>query len=120
MKHLTAAVVAALLLVSAVPWAHAGVPCHGASGTASWYGQESGRRTATGEYFDGGSMTAATLIYPLGSILRVTDLRSGRSIVVRDNDHGPYVRGRIIDLAKAAAARLGMRGLAKVCVEKIG
>ena len=88
-------------------------------GVASWYGSESGHRTATGAYFDGNSMTAATLIFPLGSRLRVTDQATGRSIEVLDNDHGPYVRGRIIDLSKAAARRLGMVGLGRVCIDRI-
>lgn len=100
--------------------AHASPLCRGQSGIASWYGTESGHKTATGAYFNGRSMTAATLIFPLGSRLKVTDMATGRSIVVQDNDHGPYIRGRIIDLSKAAAHALGMNGLARVCVERIG
>ena len=113
------------LALSAALWAAflsaalAGTACHGIAGTASWYGAESGSRTSTGERFNGTSMTAATLRFPLGSILRVTDLSTGRANTVRDNDHGPYVRGRNIDLSKAAARALGMNGLAHVCVERL-
>jgi rare lipoprotein A len=84
-------------------------------GIASWYGY-TGHRTANGERFDGGGMTAAHRTLPFGTRVRVTDLRTGRSIVVRINDRGPYVRGRIIDLSPAARRALGIGGLAQVCI----
>jgi len=89
-------------------------------GTASWYGREhAGRRTASGIRFDPDHLTAAHRHLPLGSKVRVTHVASGQSVIVTINDRGPYVRGRIIDLSRAAAVQLGMRasGLATVRVE---
>jgi rare lipoprotein A len=92
--------------------------CHGQQGIASWYGAESGHRTATGEYFDGSSLTAAMPSRSmLGKRVRVTDMRTGRSVVVRVNDIGPARwTHRVIDLSRASARALGMGGLARVCV----
>jgi len=89
-------------------------------GIASWYdckqpGECSRHKiTASGERFNPNAMTAAHKTLPLGSRVRVTHKRTGRSITVRINDRGPFVRGRIIDLSAAAARRLGMGGLAQV------
>lgn len=78
------------------------------SGRVSWYGPGfHGRRTASGEIFDTNALTMAHRTLPLGSRVRVTNLDNGRSIVLRVNDRGPYVRGRIGDLSHAAATRLG-------------
>ena len=78
-------------------------------GYASWYGPKfHGRKTASGEIFNMYSMTAAHKTLPLGTYVRVTNLKNGRSVVVKINDRGPYVRGRIIDLSYAAAKKLGM------------
>lgn len=90
-------------------------------GVASYYGTESGSRTATGEKFDGRGMTAAM---PSRSMLgkRVRVIYRGRSVVVRVNDIGPAKRlHRVIDLSKAAAAKLGMidAGVGDVCFERI-
>ncbi|HTJ58028.1 MAG TPA: septal ring lytic transglycosylase RlpA family protein [Devosiaceae bacterium] len=85
-------------------------------GLASRYGPESGHRTANGEHFDGSGMTAAHRSLPFGTMVRVVDQRTGRSVVVRINDRGPFARGRVIDLSRAAARRLGMGGTAKVCL----
>src|SRR3954467_10282348 len=69
-------------------------------GRASWYGKRfDGRSTASGEPFDMFQFTAAHRTLPLGTLVRVTNLRNGRSVVVRVNDRGPMVRGRIIDLS---------------------
>src|SRR5437763_4346688 len=69
-------------------------------GTASWYGEYfQGRETASGEPFDMQALTAAHPSLPLGSFVRVTNLRNGRSVVVRINDRGPVVEGRIIDVS---------------------
>lgn len=92
-------------------------------GIASWYGPGfHGRRTANGERFDQGAMTAAHRSLPFGTRVRVTNLRNGRSIIVRINDRGPYVGGRIIDLSAAAARALKMvrSGIAPVRIEVLG
>lgn len=92
-------------------------------GEASWYGpQHHGRRTASGEVFDQNAVSAAHTTLPLPSWVEVTDLATGRRLRVRVNDRGPFVPGRIIDLSKAAAERLGVRvkGVARVRVRYIG
>ncbi len=77
-------------------------------GIASWYGvQLRGRRTASGDRFDPRKLTAAHPTLPLGSHLHVTNLDNGRSVDVRVNDRGPGIPHRIVDLSRAAAARLG-------------
>lgn len=89
------------------------------TGLASWYGtSEQGRKTASGERFDKNAMTAAHPSLAFGTVVRVTNLENGRTIKVRINDRGPFVRGRIIDLSAGAAARLGIRedGVARVRV----
>lgn len=96
---------------------------HQLAGIASWYdcrqpGECSRSKiTASGERFNAGAMTAAHKTLPFGTQVRVTDLRTGRQVVVRINDRGPFVRGRVIDLSRAAARRLGMGGLARVRIE---
>lgn len=90
---------------------------------ASWYGPGfNGQRTASGEVYHQGDLTAASRTLPLGSRVRVTDLRSGRSVVVRINDRGPYVHGRGIDLSQRAAQRIGLNhcGVARVSVSPLG
>lgn len=80
-------------------------------GLASWYGPGfAGRLTANGEIFDPSSLTAAHRTLPFGSRVRVTNLNNGRSVVVRINDRGPFVAGRVIDLSRASAEQIGMRG----------
>ncbi len=80
-------------------------------GVASWYGRKfHGQKTANGETYDMYTMTAAHPTLPLPSYARVTHERSGRSVIVRVNDRGPFLRGRVIDLSYAAAARLGIIG----------
>ena len=88
------------------------------AGIASWYGaRHHGRRTASGERFDQKKFTAAHPTLPWGSIVRVTSLANGKSVDVRINDRGPFVKGRIIDLSRAAARALGMAGLMQVQLE---
>lgn len=90
---------------------------------ASWYGNEfRGRQTADGSRFDPRRLTAAHPTLRLGSKVRVTELSSGKSVVVLINDRGPYIRGRGIDLSRAAARSLGMidRGVARVAIEPLG
>ena len=86
---------------------------------ASWYGPGlNGRRTTTGERFNQNAMTAASKTLPLGSHVVVTNPENGRSVEVRINDRGPYVRGRTLDLSKRAAQTLGItkKGVARVVV----
>ena len=93
------------------------------SGVASWYGGRwIGRKTANGEIYRAGDMTAAHKTLPFNTRVRVTDVRTGESTVVRINNRGPFVRGRVIDLSVAAASDLGMkhRGLARVKLEVLG
>jgi rare lipoprotein A (peptidoglycan hydrolase) len=93
---------------------------HALTGTASYYWQD--QMTASGEVFNKRDMTAAHKTLPLGTKVKVTNLGNGRSTVVRINDRGPYIGGRVIDLSEAAADVLGMRtqGLAPVRVDLIG
>jgi rare lipoprotein A len=86
------------------------------SGIASVY---SGGRTASGESASASGMTAAHRTLPFGTLVRVTNQRSGRSVVVRINDRGPFVRGRVIDVTPAAARVLGFSDLALVTLEVI-
>jgi len=91
--------------------------------TASYYGFESGRHTASGERFDPNAMTAAHRTLPFGTLVRVT--YQGRSVVVRINDRGPFVQKgghftRDIDLSQGAARRIGLPGVGQVTVEVIG
>ncbi len=95
-------------------------------GTASWYGQETlrqkaGTMTANGEAFDPNQLTAAHKHLPLPTYVRVTNLQNRRSIIVRVNDRGPFVQGRIIDMSAGAAKRLGFykQGTARVKVESV-
>ena len=91
-------------------------------GTASWYGQIfDGKPTASGEPYDMYDMTAAHLTLPMGSYVRVTNLRNGRAVVVRVNDRGPIVPGRIIDLSYGAAQALEFRqrGLQRVRLDLV-
>ncbi|MFV3367802.1 septal ring lytic transglycosylase RlpA family protein [Pseudomonas sp. NY15435] len=80
-----------------------------AEGTASYYGKaHHGKRTASGERFNQNALTAAHRTLPFGTRVKVTNLDNGRSVVVRINDRGPFGRGRIIDVSKAAAEQLNM------------
>lgn len=93
---------------------------HSMSGNASWYALHS--RTASGQMMNPNRMTAAHKSLPFGSIVQVTMTKTGRSVVVCINDRGPFVRGRVIDLSKAAAKQLGMinQGSTQVSLRKIG
>ena len=89
-------------------------------GIASYYHDSlHGRKTASGEIYNKNKMSAAHKRLPLGSKVRVTRVQTGKSIVVRINDRGPFVKGRIIDLSRKAAKKLGMirRGIVPVKVE---
>ena len=91
-------------------------------GVASYYADRfQGRKTASGVRYDKGALTAAHKTLPLGTKVRVTNLKNGESVEVEINDRGPHVKGRVVDLSKAAARELGMMsaGLVKVEVEVI-
>ena len=93
-----------------------------ATGGASYYGERfRGRRTASGARFNPDALTAAHRTLPFGTRLRVTNVRNGRSVIVRVNDRGPFHGARIIDLSKAAARRIGMvqSGTARVRIERL-
>ena len=90
------------------------------TGIASWYGAPyHNRRGSNGEIYDMHAMTAAHRTLPLGSVVRVTDIASGNSAVVRITDRGPFIEGRIVDLSQAAAKKIGLvqKGTAKVRLE---
>lgn len=92
-------------------------------GVVSWYGAAfHDRLTASGERFDSSAMTMAHPTLPFGTKVRVTNLRNGRSVVVRVNDRGPFVGKRIADLSHAAAAEIGLlrRGVGKARIEVLG
>jgi rare lipoprotein A len=91
-------------------------------GMASFYGAElAGNRTANGERFDPAALTAAHRTLPMGTRLRVTNTSNGKSVIVRINDRGPFAKGRIIDVSRAAAEKISMvrSGTARVTLERI-
>ncbi|MEK2690222.1 septal ring lytic transglycosylase RlpA family protein [Bdellovibrio sp. GT3] len=91
-----------------------------AQGKASWYGEShNGNRTASGETFNMKELTAAHRTLPMGSMIKVTSLTSGKSTTVRVNDRGPFKKGRIVDVSEAAAKELGMiqKGVDQVKIE---
>ncbi|GHA22716.1 hypothetical protein GCM10007989_17680 [Devosia pacifica] len=112
--------VAALVAVSLL--AGGTVSSYAQCGGASWYGPGfNGRTSASGEIFNENAMTAAHKSLPFGTKLRVIDQSTGKHVVVRINDRGPYHGNRIIDLSKAAATQLGFRnrGVTSVCIEQM-
>ncbi len=119
-RHLIAGTIGAavILVVAAVFfWAMPVRACE--NWRASWYGAESGNRTADGSFFDGSQLVAAHRTLPFGTKLRVS--YRGKSVVVVVRDRGPWIRGRQIDLSRAAAAKIGMiaAGVATVCVTRM-
>jgi len=113
-RWLVAACAAAFL--SFTPVAEAGP----STGMASYY--KSGKRTANGERFNPQGLTAAHRTLPFGTKVLVTNLRNGKSVIVRINDRGPFIRGRIIDLSLGAAKAVGLTGsgVAKVKIAVLG
>ena len=99
------------------------IPGHADSvGVASYYGKEmGGRRTANGERFNPTGLTAAHRSLPFGTKLQVTNLKNGKSVVVRVTDRGPFRRGRMLDLSYGAAEAVGMvkTGTAKVKIARV-
>ena len=99
----------------ASPWAHAQDAKTLEQGTASHYADKfNGLRTASGERYDPEEHTAAHRTLPFGSRVKVTNPHTGRSVIVRINDRGPFVKGRVIDLSRAAARLIGLNGLLAV------
>lgn len=118
-RNATLALVCALLTSPAAPSKPTGDV---RVGVASYYADKfHGRKTASGERFDQTDLTAAHKTLPFGTRVRVTNLKTGKSVVVRINDRGPYVKGRAIDLSRRAAKRLKMvkSGLARVAIEVV-
>jgi rare lipoprotein A len=109
-----ASTIAASTLLSGVAQAKDGC------GGASWYALHS--KTASGERMNPSKLTAAHRSLRFGTKIKVTNRRTGKAVVVRVNDRGPFIRGRVLDLSKAAANRIGMirSGTAKVCYEILG
>jgi rare lipoprotein A len=95
----------------------------GTSGMASMYGSKrdgyAGKRTASGERVSSGALTAAHKTLPFGTMVRVTNRRNNQSVVVRINDRGPFVRGRVIDVTPAGARALGFSGVAPVTLSVV-
>jgi rare lipoprotein A len=111
MKLIASAVMAVLLFVA---------PAHATVGWASYY--KSGRLTANGEHFRPMGYTCAHKRLPFGTKLKVTNLRNGKSVIVRVNDRGPFVRGRVLDLSLGAARAIGLTasGVGKISFTVIG
>ncbi len=112
---------AATLSTSIAPASFASTPA--ITGTASWYGPGfHGRTTANGESYDMYAMTAAHKTLKFGTKVKVTNNENGKSVLVRINDRGPYIGGRVIDLSKSAANAIDMirPGTAKVTIEVVG
>ncbi|MBP0437501.1 septal ring lytic transglycosylase RlpA family protein [Tianweitania sediminis] len=91
---------------------------HAQCGSASWYALTS--KTASGERMNPQAMTAAHRSLPFGTKIKVTNSSNGKAVVVRINDRGPFIKGRVLDLSKAAAGKLGFigKGHTKICMEK--
>ena len=113
-NSLTKLVLASTLVISTIAMP---VVASAQTGIASIY---SGGRTANGEHARASGLTAAHRTFPFGTMVRVTNQHSGRSVVVRINDRGPFIRGRVIDVTPAAAHVLGFSGLAPVTLAVVG
>jgi rare lipoprotein A len=114
---------AALAAPAAAPAAAAAAVADATTGKAAWYGKKfNGRKTASGQRYNAGVLTAASKTLPFGTLVRVTNVKNKKSVVVRINDRGPSQPDRIIDVSRAAAARLGMlrSGVAEVELKVVG
>jgi rare lipoprotein A len=117
-KKIVVAAALVMGLFASVPVASAADQCGG----ASWYGPGfHGKTTASGTKYNQNAMTAAHKTLPFGTVVKVTDQRTGKSVKVTITDRGPFHKGRIIDLSKAAASKLGtiQAGTGKVCLTRI-
>ena len=115
-KRTTAA--SAVALVGALFVAAFTAPASAQCGGASWYALYS--QTASGERMNPAELTAAHRTLPFGTKLKVTNQKNGKTVIVRINDRGPFIKGRVIDLSKAAANRLGFisAGVTNICMVK--
>ena len=119
-KHL--APVVALLTTAALAQAPAKNPTSEMTGVCSYYARmHNGHTTAGGEKFDSNAMTAAHRTLPMGTKLKVTNLSNGKSVVVKVNDRGPFVKGRLLSVTRRAAQELGFvkQGVTKVKMEPV-
>lgn len=113
------AALAAVTLMSGLMVAASSQTASAQCGRASWYALTS--KTASGERMNPAAMTAAHRSLPFGTKLKVTNKRNGKAVIVRINDRGPFIKGRVIDLSKAAARQLGFIGAGhtSVCMAKL-
>lgn len=113
------ALAAGAMLATGLFFVASTIPASAQCGRASWYALTS--KTASGERMNPSAMTAAHRSLPFGTKLKVTNKRNGKTVVVRINDRGPFIKGRMLDLSKGAAAQLGFisSGHAAVCVEQV-
>ncbi|HLP70077.1 MAG TPA: septal ring lytic transglycosylase RlpA family protein [Rhizobium sp.] len=120
MKNIRRSIATVAAIAAFGAFAPAQASAKSSCGGASWYALHS--RTASGERMNPSLLTAAHKSFRFGTKLKVTNANNGRSVVVRINDRGPFIRGRVLDLSKAAAQNIGMvrSGHAKVCYEVIG
>ncbi|MEP6943276.1 MAG: septal ring lytic transglycosylase RlpA family protein [Betaproteobacteria bacterium] len=108
----------AILLCSSAVMASCGSLRPGEEGLASVYAEHfNGKRTASGDVYDSKLATAAHRTLAFGTSVRVTNLANGKSVIVRVNDRGPHVAGRIVDLSGSAGAALGLKGVTRVKLE---
>jgi len=119
MKISKSAALAAATVAAGLTLGASATPAAAQCGRASWYALHS--RTASGERMNPSALTAAHRTLPFGTRLKVTNQRNGKSVVVRINDRGPFVRGRVLDLSRAAAREIGMigSGHAPVCAARV-
>lgn len=115
----TLAAVAGATLATGVIFVASTMPASAQCGRASWYALTS--KTASGERMNPSAMTAAHRNLPFGTKLKVTNNSNGKSVVVRINDRGPFIKGRVLDLSKGAAGKLGFVGAGhtSICLERV-
>ena len=112
-----------LLLVTVISFVLSTPAAAQTSGRASYYGKQfHGRLTSDGSVYHRDSMTCAHRTLPFGTVLKITNKKNGKDVIVRVNDRGPYIRGRVVDLSYAAAKHIGMlqQGVASVTIENLG
>lgn len=119
MKINTSAALAVATVAAGMSLGASVTPAAAQCGRASWYALHS--RTASGERMNPAAMTAAHRSLPFGTRLKVTNQKNGKSVVVRINDRGPFIKGRVLDLSRAAARQIGMvgSGHAPVCAAPV-
>jgi len=119
-QRTTRGILIAALIGSAFSLAQVSTAEADQKGAASWYGPGfHGRKTASGERFNTHALTAAHKTLPFGTRVKVTNEKTGRAVVVRINDRGPYAHGRIIDLSQASAHAIGIGGVGRVSLSQL-